>query len=367
MIKFLDLNKINVRFEDEFTTRFKTFLNSGYYIKGAEVETFERRFAEYCGTKYCIGVANGLDALTLIFKAYIELGKLKPNDAVIVPANTYVASILAIMNSGLVPVFVEPDEATFNIDPSEIEKSITPNVKAIMAVHLYGQLADMTSINDIARAHDLLVIEDAAQAHGAVLTSENKKAGNLSDVAGFSFYPTKNLGALGDAGGITTNDKALADCIKLLHNYGSSEKYVNDIIGVNSRLDELQASFLNVRLDHLDTDNAIRQRLAKQYIEGIKNPKISLPFYDFSHNHVFHVFVIRVKDRSDFTSYLESKGIGYLIHYPISPHHQKALLQYKSLYLPITEAIHETVVSIPLSPVMTSGEIETVINALNLY
>ena len=367
MIKFLDLNKINVRFEYEFAARFKTFLNSGYYIKGSEVQTFERRFAEYCGTKYCIGVANGLDALTLIFKAYIELGKLKPNDAVIVPANTYIASILAIVNSGLVPIFVEPDETTFNIDPSEIEKNITPNVKAIMAVHLYGQLADMTSINDIARAHGLLVIEDAAQAHGAVLTSENKKAGNLSDAAGFSFYPTKNLGALGDAGGITTNDKALADCIKLLHNYGSSEKYVNDIIGVNSRLDELQASFLNVRLNHLDADNATRQRLAKQYIEGVRNPRITLPFYDFSNNHVFHVFVVRVKDRSDFTEYLQSKGIGYLIHYPISPHHQKALLQYKSLYLPITEAIHETVVSVPLSPVMTSDEIETIINALNLY
>nr|WP_321236277.1 DegT/DnrJ/EryC1/StrS family aminotransferase [uncultured Psychroserpens sp.] len=367
MIKFLDLNKINARFEDEFSSRFKTFLGSGFYIKGSEVKNFEHSFAKYCGTKHCIGVANGLDALTLIFRAYIELGKLNENDEVIVPANTYIASILAILNSGLKPVLVEPNEATYNISPSEIEKHLTPQTKAILAVHLYGQLADMQAINIIATDNNLLVVEDAAQAHGAVSTSENKKAGHLSHAAGFSFYPTKNLGALGDAGAITTNDDELAACIKLLHNYGSSVKYVNEKIGVNSRLDELQATFLNVKLKYLDEDNTIRRRIVKRYLNEIENPKIELPFYDYSDNHVFHVFVVRVEDRTQFISYLEEKEIGYLIHYPIPPHHQKALLPYKSLYLPITEAIHETVVSIPLSPVMTSNEIEIIINALNLY
>ncbi|OUR99351.1 aminotransferase [Flavobacteriales bacterium 33_180_T64] len=367
MIKFLDLNKINSRFEDAFSLQFKSFLNSGYYIKGAQVKSFEDHYARFCGTKYCIGVANGLDALTLIFKGYIELGNLKENDEVIIPANTYIATILAVINSGLKPVFVEPEETTYNISPSEIEKHITPKVKAILAVHLYGQLADMHAINRIAKQHNLLVIEDAAQAHGAVLSSEGKKAGNLSHAAGFSFYPTKNLGALGDAGAITTNDKKLADCIALLHNYGSSKKYVNEKIGVNSRLDELQAGFLNIKLKHLDADNNRRRAIAKHYLSTINNPKISLPFYDGSDNHIFHVFLVRVAHREDFTNYLDQNKIGYLIHYPIAPHHQKALLQYKSLYLPITEAIHETVVSIPMSPVMTNNEIETIANALNLY
>ncbi|WP_299336993.1 DegT/DnrJ/EryC1/StrS aminotransferase family protein [uncultured Psychroserpens sp.] len=367
MIKFLDLNKINTRFEDELTSGFQSFLNTGYYIKGSEVSSFEEHYAAYCGTKHCIGVANGLDALTLIFRAYMDLGQLKENDEVIIPANTYIASILSVINSGLKPVFVEPDEATFNISPSEIEKHITPQTKAIMAVHLYGQLADMVAINDIAKTHNLLVIEDAAQAHGAVLSSEGKKAGNLSHASGFSFYPTKNLGALGDAGAVTTNDTELAECIKLLHNYGSSKKYINEKIGFNSRLDEIQASFLNVKLKHLDDDNSIRRTIAQRYLNEIKNPKIRLPFYDLSNNHVFHVFVVRVDNRSHFIDHLEKYQIGYLIHYPIAPHHQKALLRYKSLYLPITEAIHETVISIPMSPVMTNDEIETIINALNLY
>ncbi|MCK8480128.1 DegT/DnrJ/EryC1/StrS family aminotransferase [Psychroserpens algicola] len=367
MIKFLDLNKMNSRFEDEFSSQFKTFLNSGYYINGSEVKDFEERFASYCETKHCIGVANGLDALTLIFKAYIDLGKLQINDEVIVPANTYIASMLSIINAGLKPVFVEPDEATFNLNPSEIEKHITSKTKAVLVVHLYGQLADMVTINDIAKQNNLLVVEDAAQAHGAILTSKNKKAGNLSHAAGFSFYPTKNLGALGDAGAITTNDDELANCIKLLHNYGSSKKYVHDKIGVNSRLDELQATFLNIKLNHLDSDNRTRRHIAERYLNGINNPKIKLPFYDFSDNHVFHVFAIRVEDRAHFKAYLDALEIGYLIHYPIAPHHQKALLPYKSLSLPITEAIHETVISIPLSPVMTTEEIETIINALNLY
>ena len=290
-----------------------------------------------------------------------------------VPANTYIATILSVINSGLKPVFIEPDESTFNIAPSEIEKHLTSTTKAILVVHLYGQLADMESIQAIAKKHKILVIEDAAQAHGATLSSDTstalstngKKAGSVSDAAGFSFYPTKNLGALGDAGAVTTNDTELANCITLLHNYGSSKKYINDTIGVNSRLDELQAAFLNIKLKSLDKDNAIRTRIAKRYLNEINNPKIQLPYYDFSNNHVFHVFVVRVNDRPHFLEYLDKNNIGYLIHYPKAPHQQKALLPYKSLYLPITEAIHETVVSIPMSPVLTNDEIEIIINALN--
>ncbi|MFK7782210.1 DegT/DnrJ/EryC1/StrS family aminotransferase [Psychroserpens sp.] len=367
MIPFLDLYKINARFEEEYTYKFKNFIDSGYYILGNEVKTFETNFSQYCGTNHCIGVANGLDALTLIFRAYIELGKLQPNDEIIVPANTYIASILAVINAGLKPVFVEPDEATFNISPSEIKKHISSKVKGILVVHLYGQLADMVAINAIAKTHNLLIIEDAAQAHGATLSSEEKKAGNLSDAAGFSFYPSKNLGALGDAGAVTTNDSQLADKVKLLRNYGSSKKYVNDTLGINSRLDELQATFLNVKLKYLDKDNSRRREIAKHYLKNITNKKIQLPVYDNSENHVFHVFVVSVKDRSDFTSYLENNGVGYLIHYPIAPHKQKALLSFKTLYLPVTESIHNTVVSIPISPVMTNDEVETVINALNHY
>ena len=359
MIPFLDLHKINARFEKEYTQKFKSFLDSGYYILGNEVNTFETDFSKYCGTKHCVGVANGLDALTLIFRGYIELGKLQQNDEILVPANTYIASILAVMNAGLKPVFVEPNEETFNISFSEIEKHISPKVKGILAVHLYGQLADMDKINSIAKTHNLLVIEDAAQAHGAISNSESKKAGNLSDAAGFSFYPTKNLGAMGDAGAVTTNDALLAEQIRLLRNYGSSKKYINDTLGINSRLDELQAAFLNIKLKSLDKDNDRRRVIAKSYLENIHNEKIQLPSYDNSESHVFHVFVVRVNDRSKFTSYLENKGVGYLIHYPIAPHKQEALLSFKTLYLPVTESIHDTVVSIPISPVMTNEDVET--------
>lgn len=367
MIKFLDLHKLNARFENEYTSKLKTFLNSGHYILGNEVKTFETDFSNYCGTQHCIGVANGLDALTLIFKAYIELGKLQPNDEILVPANTYIASILSVINAGLKPVFVEPEEASFNISPSEIEKHINSKVKGILVVHLYGQLANMTAINSIAKSHRLLVVEDAAQAHGAMSSSDDKKAGNLSDAAGFSFYPSKNLGALGDAGAVTTNDTALADQIRLLRNYGSSKKYINDTLGVNSRLDELQAAFLNVKLKYLDDDNNRRREIANRYLEHIQNEKIQLPRYNNSENHVFHVFVVCVKNRLKFTEYLERNSIGYLIHYPIPPHKQNALLSFKTLYLPITESIHNTVVSIPISPVMTNEEVHTVINVLNHY
>jgi dTDP-4-amino-4,6-dideoxygalactose transaminase len=367
MVKFLDLHKINSRFENEFSSLFNNFLDSGHYIKGKQVENFETNFAKYCETTFCVGVANGLDALTLIFKAFIELGKINKGDEVIVPANTYIASILSIINSGLKPVFVEPNEATYNVSLVEIQKHITNKTKAILAVHLYGQLADMSVINSIAEEYNLLVVEDAAQAHGAIATDSNKRAGNLSDAAAFSFYPSKNLGALGDAGAITTNNSDVYNCIKLLHNYGSSEKYKNEKIGINSRLDELQAGFLNIKLKYLDQDNSIRQKIANSYLEGIKNPKIKLPFYDSSKNHVFHVFVVRVNDRDDFVTYLSANNIGYLIHYPIAPHKQKAFSNYNSLKLELTESIHKTVVSIPISPVMINSEVEEVINILNNY
>ncbi|WP_335974248.1 DegT/DnrJ/EryC1/StrS family aminotransferase [Gaetbulibacter jejuensis] len=366
MIKFLDLHKVNSRYEKEFSTKFTAFLESGYYILGKEVDSFEQNYAAYCGTNHCIGTGNGLDALVLIFKSFIHLGKLKLGDEVLVPANTYIASILSVIEAGLKPVFVEPDAKTFNISPSEIEKHISVNTKAIMPVHLYGQLADMEKINAIAKTHGLLVVEDAAQAHGA----ENIlgiKAGNLSDAAAFSFYPSKNLGALGDAGAVTTNNEDIANCIKLLRNYGSKEKYQNEIIGCNSRLDELQAAFLSIKLKGLDSENKRRQEVAKQYLNGIKNEKIILPFYDTTKNHIFHAFVVQVNERKKFTEYLTNNGVGWLIHYPIAPHKQNALKKYSELNLPITESIHNTVVSIPMSPVITDAEVKKVIETLNAY
>jgi len=366
MIKFLDLQKINARFEDEFTTIYTEYLSSGSYILGNGVKIFETNFAKYCGTKYCIGVGNGLDALILIFKAYIEQGKLKAGDEVIVPANTYIASIFAVIHAGLKPIFVEPDRVTFNISPNKVKDAITTNTKAILTVHLYGQLADMSSINEIAKEKGILVIEDAAQAHGAI-NNQGKKAGNLGDAAGFSFYPSKNLGALGDGGCVTTNDDDLAGVIYNLRNYGTSSKYVNDYIGFNSRLDEIQALILNVKLKSLDEDNTKRVELANQYLSNIHSPKIELPNFSKGKDHVFHQFVIRVEDRENFVTYLNKNQIETLIHYPTPPHKQKALSNYGHLSFPITENIHKTVVSIPLSPIMTSTQIDNIIQLINAY
>ena len=366
MIQFLDLHKFNARFEEDFKAAYRKFLDSGWYILGKEANQFETAFAGYCGTKHCIGTGNGLDALTLIFKAYIEMGKLQPNDEVLVPANTFIASILSVEHAGLTPVFIEPDINTFNISPEAIRKNISGKTKAILAVHLYGQLADMDTINDIAKTHGLLVIEDAAQAHGAT-NATGKKAGNLSDAAAFSFYPSKNLGALGDAGGITTNDDELNAVIRQLGNYGSSSKYVNDLIGYNSRLDEIQAMFLTVKLKALDSDNDKRIAIAGHYLNGINNDKVALPYFSGRKDHVFHQFVVRVKDREDFVSYMKAQGIGTLIHYPIAPHKQKAFLKYEHLDLPLTEAIHNTVVSIPLNPILTDREVANVIERINTY
>jgi dTDP-4-amino-4,6-dideoxygalactose transaminase len=366
MISFLDLQKLNVPYQAQFEEKLNQILAKGWFILGEEVSEFEQNFANYCGTKHCIGVGNGLDALILIFKAYIQLGKIKKGDEVIVPANTYIASILAIQEAGLIPVLVEPKEETYTINPDLIEEKITTKTKAILVVHLYGQIAEMEIINAIALQKNLLVIEDAAQAHGAIYKND-KKAGNLSDAAGFSFYPGKNLGALGDAGAITTNDDELAMTIKSIRNYGSEVKYQNEIKGVNSRLDELQAAFLNVKLPNLDSDNNRRKDIAKRYLLEIKNDKIKLPFYDFSDNHVFHLFVIQCNNRYDLQNYLKLNGIQTMIHYPIPPHKQKAFKEWNQLTFPLTEKIHDEVLSLPISPVLSYNEIGFVIEKLNRY
>lgn len=372
MIKFLDLHKINAPYEAQLQEKLKNVLDKGWYILGKEVEQFEKAYAEYCGTPFCIGVGNGLDALTLIFKGYIALGKLQKGDEVIVPANTYIASILAILQADLVPVLVEPDEATYNLNPELIAEKITPKTKAILAVHLYGQLAAMQQINAVAQAHNLWVVEDAAQSHGAKFNADDQNLQpttyNLqhsNNAVAYSFYPSKNLGALGDAGAITTHDAALAKILYSLRNYGSEIKYHNDFIGVNSRLDELQAAFLNVKLPHLNKENQRRIAIAKKYIATIKNKKIALPFFDNSSNHVFHLFVIRTKDRNELQKYLERNGIQTQIHYPVPPHKQKALPQFHNLCFPITERIHDEILSLPISPVMTDEEVEFVVKTIN--
>jgi len=365
MIQFLELKKINDPYENAFQEKLKSVLAGGWYILGKEVEAFENNFANYCGTKYCIGVGNGFDAMVLIFKSYIQLGKLKIGDEVIVPANTYIASILAILEANLVPVLVEPKIVTFNINPDLISEKITSKTKAILAVHLYGQLAEMNQINEIAIQNNLIVVEDAAQSHGAFL--DYRKSGNLSNASAFSFYPGKNLGSLGDGGAVTTNDSELAKTIKSLRNYGSKEKYKNEYIGINSRLDELQAAFLSVKLPNLDAENSIRKTIAKRYLNEIKNDKITLPFWDLSDNHVFHLFVIRTENRANLQQYLLDNGIQTMIHYPLPPHKQKAFSEWNHLSFPITEKIHNEVLSLPMSPVLTLDEVDFIIATLNQY
>ena len=366
MIPFLDLHKINQRYEVELKAMYQRFLDSGYYVLGNEVKYFESQFAQYCGSKYCIGVGNGLEALTLIFRGYIELGKLKKGDAVLVPANTYIASILAIKHAGLKPVLVEPNTQTFNLDAKALEKSYTNEVKAVLVVHLYGQLADMLRIGAFAKQHGLLLIEDAAQAHGA-MDGNGIIAGNFGDAAGFSFYPTKNLGAQGDAGAITTNDESLNSVLNKLRNYGASSKYINDIVGYNSRLDEIQAGILNVKLPYLESENKKRVEIAKRYLGGITNTHIELPYFSGNKDHVFHQFVIQVDHRDRLMEYLKSKHIGCLIHYPIPPHKQKALREFESECFPITEKMHQRVLSIPLNSCLENEAVDKIIETLNAY
>lgn len=366
MISFLDLHKINQRFEIEFKNKFTDFLDSGYYILGSNVTAFEDEFANYCGTKHCVGVGNGLDALRLILEAYKVLGKLSNGDEVLVASNTYIATILAIKQAGLKPVLVESESDTFNFNLEALSDSISSKTKAVMPVHLYGQLSPMEAINEIAKNNHLLVIEDAAQAHGAK-DLEGRLAGNLGNAAGFSFYPTKNLGALGDAGAITTNDDELATVIRKLRNYGSSSKYVNEYIGFNSRLDDVQAAFLRIKLPFLDSDNKRRREIANLYLSEIKNPKIKLPAYNKDDSHVFHQFVVQVENREDFINYLTTNEIGTLIHYPIPPHQQEALSDYSNLNFPVTEKIHKQVISIPISPVLGNDDVKRIIEVLNSF
>lgn len=362
-IEFLNLKDINSRFDKELKEACNRVIESGWYIAGNELEAFEKEFAAYCGVSHAIGVANGLDALILTIRAWKELGKLSENDEVIVPANTYIASILAITENRLVPVFVEPDVDTFNLSHEELERAITSRTKLILPVHLYGQLSPMKEIMTIAKKYNLLVLEDAAQSHGA--ETNGIKAGNWGDAAGFSFYPGKNLGALGDAGAITTNDDELARVIKALRNYGSHEKYKNIYTGVNSRLDEIQAAMLRVKLAHLHSDTEKRRLIAARYLAEIKNPKIELPYVNECEQHVWHLFVIKTNEREKLQSYLKDNGIQTLIHYPVPPHLQEAYSEYNHLSLPLTENIHQRVLSIPLSPTLTNEEITWVISAIN--
>lgn len=366
MISFLDLHAVNARFESDFKRVFQSFLDSGHYILGKELEAFEAEFAAYCGVNHAVGVANGLEALRLILEGYKELGILSEGDAVLVASNTYIATILAIKQAGMTPVLVEADATTYNFDLEALEQAITPQCKAIMPVHLYGQLASMSALTALAKRHNLVVIEDAAQAHGAEDTS-GKRAGNLGDAAGFSFYPTKNLGALGDGGMVTTNNEALATVVRKLRNYGASSKYVNELLGFNSRLDELQAALLRCKLPSLDADNERRRTIAKRYLSEVSNKKITLPTYHGDLAHVFHLFVVRVQDREDFMHYLNKHEIGSLIHYPIAPHQQQALSEFNHLQFPVAEQIHAQVVSIPMSPVLSDEEVSEVISTLNDY
>lgn len=366
MIKFYDLHKINQRYETAFQEKMEQFLQRGWYILGEEVKLFEENFASFCQSKYCIGVGNGLDALVLIFKAYIELGKLQRGDEVIVPANTYIASVLAILQADLVPVLVEPKLETYNLNPDLIAEKITSKTKAILVVHLYGQLAEMDKIEAIAKQHNLLIVEDAAQSHGTELGVNSLEFG-VRNAKAFSFYPSKNLGCLGDGGAVITNDDELNKIIRAMRNYGSEKKYVNDFIGINSRLDELQATFLKVKLPDLDADNQKRREIANRYLSEIKNDKIVLPFYDGSANHVFHLFVVRTENRNELQEYLKENGIETMIHYPIPPHQQKALVAFNALSFPITEKIHREVLSLPMSPVLTEEEVRYVIETLNRF
>jgi len=359
MIKFLDLHKINERFRPEFDAKIKSILDSGWYLQGKENERFSADFATYCGTKYALGVANGLDAINLIIKAY----GFSKGDEIIVPSNTFIATILAISENGCTPVLVEPDIKTYNIDPDLIEAAITPKTKAIIVVHLYGQAVPMEKIWALAKKYNLKVIEDAAQAHGAQY--QGRKTGNLGDAAAFSFYPGKNLGALGDSGGITTNDEELYNKVKAIANYGSDRKYHHIYKGVNSRLDEIQAGFLDIKLKYLDADNQRRRQIAKYYRENIKNPLIVLPQTYDENAHVWHIFAILAPQRDRLAKYLEENGIQTNIHYPTAPHHQGAYSEWKDMSFPISEKIHREELSLPMSPVLTDEEVKKVVEVIN--
>lgn len=366
MIKFLDLQQINLAHQQEIEEKLLQTFRSGWYLMGNEVKAFEEQLATYIGAKQAIGVANGLDALRLILRGYIEMGVMQKGDEIIVPANTYIASILAISDNGLVPVLVEADLSTYNIDISKIEEKITSKTKGILIVHLYGRVVFSETLKNLATVHGLKIIEDNAQAIGAEWNGV--KTGNLGDAAGFSFYPGKNLGALGDAGGVSTNDEELAKTIRALANYGSNQKYVNIYQGLNSRLDEIQAAVLGVKLKYIDAENNRRREIAKRYIAEIKNPNIILPENPESEaEHVWHVFIIRTAEREKLQNYLTENGVQTLIHYPIPPHKQEAYKEWNNLSFPISEKIHEEVLSLPISPVMNDDEVTEIIQVINKF
>jgi dTDP-4-amino-4,6-dideoxygalactose transaminase len=372
MIKFLDLQALNALHGQKLKEAAARVIDSGWYLMGTELANFEKQLADYVGSKHAIGVANGLDALRLILMAYIEMGVMQPGDEVIVPANTYIASILAITDNGLKPVLVEPNNTSFNLDLDLLEQHITPKTKAIMVVHLYGQVCWSDELVTLAKKHNLKIIEDNAQAIGAEWNGI--KTGNLGDAAGFSFYPGKNLGALGDAGAVTTSDAVLAEQVRALGNYGSRKKYVNEYKGLNSRLDEIQAAFLSIKLKHIDRENQYRRELAALYLKGITNSKIQLPFPNNANftpqnntEHVWHLFVVRCKQRDKLQAYLTEKGIQTLIHYPIPPNKQLAYKELNQLEFPITNAMHDEVLSLPLSPVLSADEVVTLIQILNSF
>jgi len=366
MIKFLDLQNVNSQYANELKTVASDVIDSGWYLLGERCKEFEGKLKEYTNSKNAIAVSNGLDALRIILRAYIELGYLEEGDEILVPANTYIASILAITENRLTPVFIEPSINTYNLDFEEIERKITSKTKAIMVVHLYGRVCWSLKLESIAKKNNLIIIEDNAQAIGACY--DGIKTGNLGDAAGFSFYPGKNLGALGDSGAVTTSNSELADAIRTIANYGSNQKYVNTYTGLNSRMDEIQAAFLTVKIKYIDKENAIRRTIAKHYIDNIKNDKIILPVYPNSpENHVWHLFVIRTSDRDSLQKFLTDQNIQTIIHYPIPPHKQNCYSKYNNFSFPITEKIHKEVLSLPISPVMKECEVEKVVDIMNKW
>ncbi|MCG7531150.1 DegT/DnrJ/EryC1/StrS family aminotransferase [Psychrobium sp. MM17-31] len=365
MINFLDLKKINEQYQSELKNACASVIESGWYVQGTETQAFEQEFASWCGTKYCIGVANGLDALTLTLRAWRELGRIQDGDEVIVPANTYIASILAITENNLKPVLVEPEPNTFNLCPLNTEAAITDKTRVILPVHLYGQLSDMPAIMRVAEKYNLLVLEDSAQAHGAEVNGI--KAGNWGHASGFSFYPGKNLGALGDAGAVTTNDDELARTIRVLGNYGSEKKYQNIYQGVNSRLDEIQAAMLRVKLKYLDREIELRNKISERYLAEITNSSLTMPHVVSKTGHVWHLFVIQSDKRDDLAKFLDENGIQTLIHYPIPPHKQQAYKSLSDLHFPTTEAIHGSILSLPIGAHLEESDISKIISVINSY
>lgn len=367
MFPFLDLAALNLRDEQALTEAFQRVLRSGWYILGAEVSAFENEYAQACGVPHCIGVGNGLDALTLILRGYKSLGRFADRDEVILPNNSFIATALAVSEAGLKPVLVEPDPLTFNIDPAAVQAAIGPRTAAIIAVHLYGQLADMAALSTLARQHELLLIEDSAQAHGAV-DAHGRQAGALGDAAGFSFFPVKNLGALGDAGAITTSDPALAEQVRKLRSYGSTRKYIHELQGVNSRLDELQAALLRVKLPALSSDAWARQEIAGQYLKAIDNPLLRLPVAPtVVGSHVWHQFVLRTAQREKLQQHLERHGVPSLIHYPVPIHRQAAYAEFAELNLPVSDQLAAEVLSLPLYPGLAAEHVQQVIDACNRF